>query len=135
MTSLFLLLVTAGALGMPLILNWYIGYAGKNSDIYLRLLYTLRISAIPAFIALICLGRLLKNIDGGQIFVSRNVRLLRILSWCCFTAAGIFLVMTFNYVTGLFVVISAAFMGLILRVVKNVIAQAIELKQENDLTV
>jgi hypothetical protein len=135
MTIVFLALLIAGTLGMPAILRWYIGYSGKDGDIYPRLLYTLWSSAIPAFAALICLGRLLRNIAGGRVFVDQNVKLLRFLSWCCFAAAGIFLVMSFYYVTGLLVVISAAFMGLILRVVKNVIAQAVELKQENDLTV
>jgi hypothetical protein len=135
MTILFLLLTLAVIPGLPSILSWYIGYAGKNSEIYHRLLYTLWAATIPALAALICLGRLLKNIDRGQIFVRHNVKLLRILSWCCFAAAGVFLVTSLYYVTGLLIVISASFMGLILRVVKNVIAQAVELKEESDLTV
>jgi hypothetical protein len=135
MTLLFMLLLAVGVVALPAILRWYIAYTGKSAAIYARLLYTLWVCAAPAFAALFCLGRLLRNIDGGQVFVEQNVSLLRLISWCCLAVAGVFLVAAFYYVISLLLGILAAFMGLILRVVKNVIARAVELQRENDLTV
>jgi hypothetical protein len=88
-----------------------------------------------AFAAIYCLLRLLSNIRKEYIFENQNVSLLRLLSWCCFgvtlvTFIGGILYLPFYLVAG-----SSLFLGLILRVVKNVIAAAVEIKTENELTV
>ncbi|NLB53899.1 MAG: DUF2975 domain-containing protein, partial [Syntrophomonadaceae bacterium] len=59
----------------------------------------------------------------------------RRISWSCFLGAVIALVSVFYYNSWLFVAVAAAFMGLIVRVLKNVFAQAVELKNESDYTV
>jgi hypothetical protein len=132
---LFLVLLTAGALSLPLLLKWYVGYAGKSAAITTPALISLWACVPPAFIALLSLGRLLKNISREQVFVRGNIRALRAISWCCFAVAFVFLCFFFYYILGLIIAILAAFMGLILRIVKNVFQQAVELKEENDLTV
>lgn len=133
LTCLFLLL--AGAISLPWLLSGYIEFTGKSPAIYGRLLYGLLGSAVPAFISLLCLHRLLGNISRNQVFIPANVRMIRIVSWCCFVVSAIYFVFCFYYVMGLIIAILMAFIGLILRVVKNVIAQAMEIKDENDLTV
>ena len=85
--------------------------------------------------ALLWLHKLLSNINDSRVFVAENVTLLRRISWCCFLAAGITLVSSRFYLVFLLISVAAAFMGLILRVVKNVIQQAVILRTENELTI
>ena len=82
-----------------------------------------------------CLHRLLRNISEEEVFIQENVRSLRIMSWCLIAAALVYLVGSlFDWYLVVFAA-AAAFVGLILRVVKNVFAQAVELKNENDFTI
>lgn len=102
-------------------------------------------AVVPAgYIALICIDKLLINIRNEKIFDNKNVKLLRIISWSCFYAALVgvisYAVIAVIYNPRLFVsfiILAAgeAFMGLIVRVVKNVFEAAIKLKDENDLTI
>lgn len=91
--------------------------------------------AVPAYAALWQLYRLLQNISRGQVFVSANVRCLRIISWCCFGAAAVFFFSGFYSTSWIVLFVAAVFGGLILRVVKNVFAAAVALQDEQDLTI
>jgi hypothetical protein len=134
MIAIFLAVLSAGSAGLPWLLRWYAGYSGKDMDL-IPVMASLWACAVPAFVALIHLGNMLRGIAGGQVFTHENVRALRVISWCCFSVASVFAVFLFYYMLGLILAILAAFMGLILRVVKNVFEQAVEIKEENDLTV
>ena len=79
--------------------------------------------------------RLLLNIGGVYIFVNENVRSLRRISWCCFAVALITGLGGVQYIPFLFIAIAAAFMGLLLRIVKNVMQSAVIIKTENELTI
>lgn len=94
-------------------------------------------SVIPAFFALLFLHQLLRNIENERVFIPHNVQLIRRVSWCCFLAGAIYLGLAavFLYITGLLIGLLLAFTGLILRVIKNVFAQAIAIKEEYDLTI
>lgn len=81
------------------------------------------------------LDRLLNNIQKEDIFISRNVSYLRGISWACFALCIPCLVITFYCQIFFFILLAAGFMGLILRVVKNVIEEAVAIKEENDYTV
>ncbi|MFR1758596.1 MAG: DUF2975 domain-containing protein, partial [Christensenellaceae bacterium] len=59
----------------------------------------------------------------------------RITSWCCFGACLICFASSFYCLPILLIAIAAGFMGLIVRIVKNVFEQAITMKDELDLTV
>ena len=96
---------------------------------------TLVVFAIPAYTALVSLYRLLNHISREQVFVEANVRCLRIISWCCFGAAVVFAASSFYSTSWVVLAVAAAFGGLILRVVKNVFAAAVALKDEHDLTI
>lgn len=87
------------------------------------------------YFTLYSLLRLLFNIRGNEIFTLQNVKYLRRISWSCFAVAGITLVGGIYYLPFLFVTVAAAFVGLMLRVVKNVMQSAAELKAENELTI
>ena len=135
MITVFLALLAVGSLGLPWLLRWYVGYAGKAMTILLPVMISLWACAVPAFIALIQLAKMLKNIALDRVFVPQNVAALRVISWCCFAVSLVFLCFFFYYVLGIILAILAAFAGLVLRVVKNVFTQAVEIKAENDLTV
>ena len=132
---LFLVFLAAGSLGLPWLLRWYIGFSHKNAAILTPIMISLWACAVPAFAALYFLAKMLRNISADRVFVQDNVRALRAISWCCFAVALVFFFYFFYYVLGIILTILAAFMGLILRVLKNVFERAIAIKEENDLTV
>jgi hypothetical protein len=90
---------------------------------------------IPAFVALFSLDRLLAAIKRSEVFTAGNVRYLRIISWACFAAAFVLLVGSFAHLFFFALAILAAFFGIVLRVVKNLFAAAVELQNENDYTI
>lgn len=100
---------------------------------------------VPAgYVALVCIDKLLVHIKREIVFDNKNVKLLRIISWSCFYAAAVCVIafvlicITFTFGVGLGLVILAAgagFMGLVVRVVKNIFEAAIKIKNENDLTI
>lgn len=92
--------------------------------------------SIPAWIALANLWKLLSALQKGSVFTADNIRLLRIISWCCFAVAGISLISVFCLSTLMSVLLVASgLMGLIVRIVKNIFEQAAAMKDELDLTV
>lgn len=84
----------------------------------------------------ICLILLLKNVRLGAIFTKRSVTLLRIISWAAIFAGVLAVPLFFMFIrSAIFVVFVALFLGVVLRVVKQVIEKATELKEENDATI
>lgn len=98
-------------------------------------LLTEYLSLLPAGTLLWNLHRLLQRIGRGEVFVRANERALRRISWCCIAEAAICVVSCLYYLPFLLVSIAAGFMALIVRVIKNVFAEAIALKDENDFTI
>ena len=91
--------------------------------------------AVFAAMTLYSLISLLLNIKKNLIFTQNNVSYLRTISWCCIAVAIITLTGGIFYLPFLFVAAAAGFMGMILRVLKNVMQSAVELREENDLTI
>lgn len=104
-------------------------------SVYAPLLITLYCCVPPALTALISLDLLLFNIQHGDMFVKKNVGLLRIISWCCFLGSAIFVYFSILRPFALAIVVVAAFLGIILRVVKNCFEEAVALREENDFTI
>ena len=92
-------------------------------------------AAVFATVILYALFRLLFNIKREEVFILKNATYLRIVSWCSFAIALITFVGGIYYMPLLFIAMAAFFAGVLLRVVKNVMYSAIELKQDNDLTI
>lgn len=134
-TKLVMVFVVLMGAGAPNLIRNYMTYTGKNPALTTPLLITVYACCVPALIALFCLNRMLSNIKKEMVFIDNNVTNLRAISWCCFVVAGILLVSGFYYLLFVIVAVAAAFFGLILRVVKNVIEQAVILKRENELTI
>ncbi len=126
-----LLIITVAC--APWLTSWYFNIPRRlfqnTRDFFLVTIY---IGAIPAAYLLFHLWGLLRRIQAGQVFIVENVENLRRISWSCFVGAGIALVSALYYIPWLFLALAAAFMGLIVRVVKNVVAQAVLLQDEVD---
>ena len=91
---------------------------------------------IPVAVADGFLVRLLLLVRKHQVFTDRAVSCLRTISWCCFIEAGLFVVIgVLFFGIDLILAFVAGFLGLVLRVVKNVIEEAVALKAENDFTI
>ena len=91
-------------------------------------------SAVFAGIILYSLLKLLFNIKGGQVFINQNATLLRVVSWCCFAISVITFIGAFFYMPFGFVALASGFVGMMLRVLKNVMQSAALMREENDFT-
>ena len=99
------------------------------------LIICLYVCNVPGFMLLWCMDKLLRNLRQGKVFDSDNVGLLKNISICCFMISIISLSLcTRIYFLGI-VALMTAFMGLIVRIVKNVFSSAIAMRSELDLTV
>ena len=99
------------------------------------LIICLYVCNVPGFVLLWCMDQLLRNLRQGKVFEDDNVRLLKNISICCFVVSVISLSLcTRIYSLGI-VALMTAFMGLIVRIVKNVFSSAIAMRSELDLTV
>lgn len=78
---------------------------------------------------------LLIRVKGGKVFTDKSVALIRGVSWACYLLALSFIGIGFTYNISFVAAFLAVFLGLCLRVVKNVLEEACRIKNENDLTV
>ena len=88
-----------------------------------------------AFVAVGILCLILRCVLLEQVFSSRTVTLLSGVAWCCFAEGILFFVVGIWFQLAFIVFAAAFFLGLCLRIVGNVIAEATRYKNENDLTV
>ncbi len=126
---------------LPLIVRHYLTYLNtaymKRFTQALILLYS---ASLPVVAADIMLIRLLTLVRKSQVFTTQSVGSLRGISWCCFAecvillVTGVLLFHPFAPVICL-IAFAAAFLGIVLRVVKNVIEEAVAIKSENDFTI
>ena len=135
LTFLILIAVMAAAVTLPWLTDWYIRKTGRDEDLRTVIMTVCYICLPAALAALYSLIRLLKNILVGEIFIQGNVLHLRLLSWYCGAVSLITLAAGYFYLPFYLVGLAAIFFTLILRVIKNVFAAAIEIKTENELTV
>ena len=115
--------------------RWYFGTRFPGDTVYTIIVTVLYICTVIGWIFLIFMWRLLANLRKEMVFVEENVKLMRIVSWLCVLVALVTAVGGVFYRAFLFVAIAAAFMALIVRIVKNVFQQAIAMKSELDLTI
>lgn len=130
----FALLVGALFL-LPSLLSFLTEVFLKPKDFFWPTLILLYAVLLPAFTADVSLYLLLRNVESGLVFTAQSVLYLRILSWCCVLAGVLFFVLGFYYLTSFLLSFASIFMAAVLRVVKNVIEEAAEIKAENDFTI
>ena len=91
--------------------------------------------APAVLLALWSMEKLLDNVLKREVFVLSNVRRIRRVRWCCAWVSLVCLVSGILYPPLLFLAVIMAFLALTVGVVKNVMAAAVELREENDLTI
>ena len=142
LSALFLLGCLIGAFFLPQVINGLIdakyivnGYeyiTAQNRTVIHALSYAVLTDVMVADVLLFFL---LIRVKLGEVFTRKSVALIRGVSWCCIILGLIFAVLGIYFYVSFIIAFAAIFLGLCIRVVKNVIEQATEIKQENDLTV
>jgi heme exporter protein D len=140
LSKLCILFFMTGLLGTivsaPWLTRWFLNFSrAELQGAEPFFLATIYVGGMAAGILLYNLFGLLRRIEKEQVFIKDNVEYLRRISWSCFFGAGIGVASAFYYFPWVFVAVAAAFMGLIVRVVKNVLAKAVELQNEVDYTI
>lgn len=135
-----LMVLLAGAcIALPFLVRLYINDAGlgdaPSQSLGIMLYVCLYSSVVPAFVASYYLYKMLVNIKKNIVFDRANVACLRYISWCCFIVALIYFVLGFAILFSFVVAAATGFIGLVVRVIKNLLNEAVDIKLENDLTV
>ena len=120
---------------MPALLNWYCNFRDLSTTEYRAILIAFYCCAVVSAAALWNLDRLLSNILVGRVFVRANVTRIRRIQWCCGGIALICLPAAVIYLPLCFMVVTMAFLSLVVGVVAQVMAAAVEIREENDLTI
>ena len=120
---------------MPYAAKMYEQISFQQDNVTVPLLITFYVCAAFGFVILFVLNKLIKNIGSEKVFIDENVKLLKILSYCCFAIAVVTLIFARFRILVFVITFAAAFIGLILRVIKNCFTEAIRLREENDFTI
>ncbi|MBQ8942828.1 MAG: DUF2975 domain-containing protein [Firmicutes bacterium] len=136
--SLIAMLVVAFVC-IPFISKWYISISTEDSlikgDAFIPVCIMLVVCDLFGLAAANALRGLIGNIGKSEVFIEANSNYMRLISWCCifvgctFTLFGAWRI---SFFVGAFF---AFFMGIVMRVLKNVFEKAVSIKNENDLTV
>ena len=123
-------------IGMPEFLEWYVALRpAMRVSAQWALVLGFYGCAPAVFLALWELDRMLRAIMNRQVFIWRNVRSISRVRWCCLAVSLICLPAACYYPPIIFMSIIMFFLTLILSVLANVMAAAVEIREENDLTV
>ena len=88
-----------------------------------------------AFVAVGFMLALLRTVLQNQVFSQIALRVLDCLTVCCIVEGVLFGYVGIYFQVALCLAIASLYLGVSLRVIKNVIAEAMRYKEENDLTV
>lgn len=133
---IFTALVLTGMAAGYYIVEWFIALnAPEMGGTNALLMLTCYSGGLFILIILFNLNTILKNIWQDKVFIKQNTDAIRIASWSCIAIGIICLISVIYYFPFLIVSMASAFMGLILRIIKNIIEKAIEMKEENEYTI
>lgn len=119
LTYAFMILLVIGMIALPGLVTWYVEIKGRAQSLPTTIMLTCYPCVPFAVVALWSLRCMLRNILNERIFVPDNSKMLHRISWCCFAVMAIMLFSGRFYLPFYVCAIAAAFLGLILRVVKN----------------
>ncbi len=119
----------------PILTKMFISHFYRPEAIFKPIVITFYTILPLAAGVLFCLIRVLLNIVSDNVFITENVKLLRAISILLALATLVFAVAGYFYMPFYLLAALAAFMVLIVRVVKNCFAAAVIIKDENDMTV
>ena len=132
--SIFFLLV-ALLPSMPFLMNWYSEFRDLNLSAHISIMVAFYVCAIITSVALLQMDRLLRNILEGNVFVRSNIKLIQQIRGCCGLIALVCLPAAVFYMPLIFMVITMAFLWLVVGVVAQTLDAAVTIREENDLTI
>ena len=142
-------LLAAVALAFGFITTGTITLDGESfmliDEFEIRLLSFPFYAVVPAgYAALVCIDRLLTNIKKDLVFESDTLKYLNIISCACIYAAVVGIVsVTISLLTDVYdflivfslLTLGELFMAIVLQVIRQVFKKAIDIKEENELTI
>ncbi len=131
MTLAFLSLTVS----LPWAWKWAVGFFDTEYRHYTFTLCFLYPACLMGVVASSMLVLLMKRIMRNLVFSPITVSLIRGISWCCFGVTPLFVVIGFCYYSVFALAFATSFLGVLLRVVKNVLEQGSEYKKETELTI
>ena len=136
LTYLFMVLLAAGIIALPWLVTWYVEIRGRDAALPTTIMLTCYPCVPFAALALWSMRCLLHNIRDGKPFLEKNIKMLHRISWCCFAVMAIMLYSGRFYLPFYVSAIAAAFIGLIIRVIKNlyVVSFPLETEEEKEKT-
>lgn len=135
---IFFVLCIAGAFALPFLLGMFVEMRNMphiSTEIFIYILVVAYLILAVFVLADVLLFKLLQRVKYGAVFTQKSVQLIRGVSWCCIAASVLFCCVGIFFYICFAIGLMGIFLGLCLRVTKNVIAEATEIKSENDLTV
>lgn len=120
---------------LPTLLDWSmaLGHIGSRSAWAIGIAFYCCTPVVA--LALWYLDALLRNILSSQVFVAANARAMRRVRWCCLGVCLICLPAAVFYPPLVFMVVIMAFLALVVSVLAAVMDAAVEIREENDLTI
>ncbi len=133
--GLFAACLLALDIGCYWAVGWFTRLRGMPWQLGVCMMVTIYLCSVFGWLLLAHLWRLLRNLRAQRVFEAENVRLLRAVSWDCVGAGALCLLSCAYYLPFAALGVAAGFMALIVRIVKNIFAEAISMKSELDFTV
>lgn len=125
-------------ISLPYSLKWYMTFIDRdNNENYRFLLGFLYVTGIVCLVLVNEIRKIFKSLDKVTPFMMDNVKSLNRIAACGFIIAAAYIVKIFFYNSVLTAVLAMAFIigGLFAVVLAEVFRQAVEAKEENDLTI
>jgi hypothetical protein len=138
MLDILLLGVAIIWLGLPVILKQcFDAYAWTTGENYWFLLVFLWVTGLLYLAIVYELRKMLKRLDEKEPFCRKNVKSLKKIAMLALVIAAIYIVKIVFYISFLTIIVAlvALLVGLFALILAEVFRQAIEVKEENDLTI
>lgn len=123
---------------VPLVLNWYFEMTSRedNENYYFLLIFLY----VTGFFALMILNetrKIFKTLNRHNPFMMDNVKSLKRVSIACFVISAAYIVkmIFYNSIFTMIVMMGFIIAGLFAVIISEVFKQAVEVKEENDLTI
>lgn len=120
---------------LPAILNWYVGFRPLSDTDKNVIIASFYCCVVVIETALWNVERLLRSIRRGDVFTRYNVTRIRRICYCCGGVGLICIPAALCYLPLIFLVIIMGFLCLMISVVVSVMNAAVEIREENDLTI
>lgn len=135
---LILVLLAITCFTLSFLVDAYLKMAGIQMSGTLSLKIFLYATAIPFFILLFMVKRLCKSVLQNRAFSPSSITSLNIISICAFVDCFLYVIGTFwilRNLLSLTLMVAAFMIGLVGLVLAQLMKTAVELKEENDLTI